>query len=204
MKDIAQRFISGCVLALLTVLCTFLGGIPFFALSIFICLMAAIEWGIVFCSHEDIRKFQLLGFTLIYAFYRSVLNMRENNINLLIATFFVVWATDTGSYFCGKILKGEKLCIQISPNKTVAGFWGGLGFGTLTGTFFALTPLHAFTVSIFSQFGDLLESYLKRIAFIKDSNIDGLKIPGHGGFLDRIDALIFASPISLLYATLFN
>ncbi len=110
-----------------------------------------------------------------------------------------VWLTDTGAYFTGRLLGGAKLSPDISPSKTWSGAFGGL----LTGTALALvawmmaTPspwwigaLFGIALSIIGQIGDLAESGLKRRFRIKDS---GDFIPGHGGFMDRIDSLSFAA-----------
>ncbi len=109
---------------------------------------------------------------------------------------FIVAFCDSGAYFVGKFI-GRTPFSKSSPSKTLEGVIGGVViasfFGTLFGLFmynFWLSLLASVLVSIFAVFGDLFESYLKRRANVKDSaNL----IPGHGGILDRIDAVIFAS-----------
>jgi phosphatidate cytidylyltransferase len=117
-------------------------------------------------------------------------------------TFFLcatVWLTDTGAYFCGKTLRGARLAPDISPSKTWAGFFGGL-IGGQAGALLCLllfNPVNLWIVSamacflsLAAQCGDLFESWVKRQAGVKNSSA---VIPGHGGLLDRIDALIMAS-----------
>jgi phosphatidate cytidylyltransferase len=128
--------------------------------------------------------------------------MRRYNTNDLLKLFIIVWSTDTGAYICGKLIGGTKLAESLSPNKTVSGLLGGVYIGTCAGIFMKGTILSSSLIAFSSQCGDLIESTCKRIAGLKDSNLDGLAIPGHGGILDRIDALLFATPIAFLFSRL--
>ncbi|QOR01161.1 phosphatidate cytidylyltransferase [Campylobacter sp. 2014D-0216] len=108
----------------------------------------------------------------------------------------IVVACDSGAYFIGKLI-GERPFSPTSPNKTLEGVIGGLvcaGIaGTIVGTFefSVIKSIYiSLIVAVFAVIGDLLESYFKRQADIKDS---GSLIPGHGGVLDRIDAIIIAA-----------
>ena len=111
-------------------------------------------------------------------------------------------ASDIGGYICGKIFNGPKLT-KISPNKTYAGAIGSLiltlimisilSFFFLK-TFSIKVLILALTVSIFCQLGDLLFSFLKRKANLKDT---GNFLPGHGGVLDRIDGILIGLPIGI-------
>ena len=131
----------------------------------------------------------------------------QGHLWLLIA-LLIVWAADSGAYFAGrrfgeKWFNGRKLAPTISPNKTVAGLVGGIGAGVaiavlaapLAGATLAQLPLVALVALltvVFSVFGDLFESLLKRHVGAKDS---GTLIPGHGGLLDRVDSLLAALPV---------
>ena len=119
---------------------------------------------------------------------------------ILFFVFFTVWSTDIGAYAVGRSLKGPRLWPSISPNKTWSGFFGGLGFAAivalcLSQAFNASRPVQvveiAIGLSLLGQGGDLFESAMKRRFGVKDS---GNLIPGHGGMLDRIDALLWAAP----------
>ncbi|MCR6574137.1 phosphatidate cytidylyltransferase [Campylobacter insulaenigrae] len=108
----------------------------------------------------------------------------------------IVVACDSGAYFIGKLI-GERAFSPTSPNKTLEGVVGGIVcagvVGTILGTFefSVIKSIYiSLIVAIFAVIGDLLESYFKRQAGIKDS---GNIIPGHGGILDRIDAVIIAA-----------
>lgn len=118
------------------------------------------------------------------------------------------WLADTGGYFFGRFLGKTKLYEAVSPKKTRAGFVGalvGASVGAALASLWYLPALplsHALLLGLFAgaagQMGDLVESLLKRSTGIKDS---GGIVPGHGGMLDRIDALIVVSPIVYLYAS---
>ena len=119
---------------------------------------------------------------------------------MLLFVFIIVWATDIGAYAVGRSLKGPKLAPAVSPNKTWSGFFGGLGFAAIAALCLSLAlnasrPAQvvaiAIGLSLLGQGGDLFESAMKRRFGVKDS---GNLIPGHGGMLDRIDALLLAAP----------
>ncbi len=115
----------------------------------------------------------------------------------------IVWCGDTGAYFAGRSLGKHKLAPRMSPNKTWEGAIGGI-FASLLGAaalrvFYGnafmewpLVIVCSVFGGIFGQLGDLTESSFKRFSGVKDS---GKIFPGHGGFLDRIDGLLFAAPI---------
>jgi phosphatidate cytidylyltransferase len=114
----------------------------------------------------------------------------------------VIWACDTAAYVVGILIGGRKLVPHISPAKTWAGAIGGVVGGTLAGWVCAVTFLDFVTPAtgaglglasaVLGQFGDLVESLLKRDAGLKDS---AQLIPGHGGILDRVDSLLFSAPM---------
>ncbi|EFL90237.1 phosphatidate cytidylyltransferase [Ahrensia sp. R2A130] len=124
----------------------------------------------------------------------------------LLFVFVCVWMTDVVAYFTGRKLQGPKLMPTVSPNKTWSGALGGvLGAIITAGIFMLIFPTIAspwwialaIVLSVCSQTGDLFESWVKRRSGKKDSS--GL-IPGHGGFLDRVDGLLFACvPVALIY-----
>ena len=130
---------------------------------------------------------------------------------LVIVLLLVIWATDIGAYIVGRAVGGPKLAARISPGKTVSGAIGGLlaamavGWAGATilghgGNVWA-AALVAGVVSCVGQAGDLFESGLKRHFDVKDS---GSLIPGHGGLLDRLDAVLTAAPVAALLALLYE
>jgi phosphatidate cytidylyltransferase len=119
----------------------------------------------------------------------------------------IVWSSDIGAYMIGRLAGGPKLVPSISPGKTWSGAVGGLACAALAGLAVAacfssgFSSPHVLTLAIVlgivSQAGDLLESALKRHFGVKDS---GRMIPGHGGLLDRLDALLAVAPVAALLA----
>ncbi|MDO4695168.1 phosphatidate cytidylyltransferase [Porphyromonas sp.] len=118
----------------------------------------------------------------------------------LLPIFVFVWLNDTGAYLVGSKFGKHKLFERISPKKTFEGFAGGILF-TLLGAvaFYYIFPevtsvfywlILALLVGVFSTWGDLFESFIKRTYGVKDS---GNILPGHGGILDRIDSILFAA-----------
>jgi phosphatidate cytidylyltransferase len=126
---------------------------------------------------------------------------------LLLFTLVLVWAGDTAAYFVGRSLGRWKMAPKLSPNKTWEGALASMMASLLVGWIFTRwtgLELHRMLVAAAlgnsaGQMGDLLESAYKRSAGVKDS---GSLLPGHGGMLDRIDALIFAVPVVWYYLKL--
>ena len=121
-----------------------------------------------------------------------------------------VWASDTGAYAAGRLIGGPKLMPAVSPNKTWSGLGGAISGAVLVGAGFALAMPSlsgwrlvalAAALAVISQIGDLMESALKRWHGVKDAS--GL-IPGHGGFMDRVDGLIFVAIAAALFGAWVN
>lgn len=141
------------------------------------------------------------GLLVVGAVVISAIAMRGTTVDGIIAGAIVgsvVWGTDTGAFFTGRLIGGEKLAPHISPGKTWSGALGGLAAGTLAGTVlwivFTDSPIWiggtlSAVMSVLGQLGDLSESAVKRRFRVKDS---GDIIPGHGGLMDRLDSLSFA------------
>lgn len=123
---------------------------------------------------------------------------------LLLFTLVLVWAGDTAAYFVGRSIGRCKLAPQLSPNKTwegaAANLLGALLVAVAFGYWNRIPPIHMLAMaavgSVAGQVGDIFESSWKRSAGVKDS---GTILPGHGGMLDRIDALILAAPAVWYY-----
>ncbi len=130
----------------------------------------------------------------------------ENGVLMIILLCFLVGMGDTGAYYIGRNFGKRKIIPWVSPNKTLEGYLGGLIISISTGCVYkyyllndlAWIPSIIFfaSVAIVAPLGDLFESTLKRAGDIKDS---GSILPGHGGMLDRIDALLFAMPVTYFF-----
>ena len=150
----------------------------------------------------------LLRFTDQYDYmYTAFGNLSAGAVYLWLA-FLGTWASDTLAYFVGSVLGQHKLCPNISPGKTVEGAIGGL-VGSIAGVasmgyLCGLPLLHmiflGILIGIAAPLGDLAESVLKRFTGVKDS---GNILPGHGGILDRFDAIMFSVPVVYYYVTAF-
>jgi len=143
----------------------------------------------------------LLVFGILY-----VVSYKPELKIFFVYSIFVSIASDIGGLIFGKLFKGKKLT-KISPKKTISGSIGSFIFSLLLIPLFSNLLLNynfltliliTIVISLTSQLGDLFISYLKRKAKVKDTSDI---LPGHGGFLDRIDGIIFAIPVGLL---LFN
>jgi phosphatidate cytidylyltransferase len=164
-------------------------------LIIIVCLFCVYEWNKIFKNKNYIY---LIGLLILLFFFLSLLkiyNLEDYNLKFL-WLILIAWLTDIGGYIIGKLFGGPKL-IKISPNKTWSGAFGSLILSQFACLIFFLDSnyilnfnifFYQFLLSIIGQIGDILMSYIKRLNDKKDtSNF----IPGHGGFLDRVDGLIW-------------
>jgi phosphatidate cytidylyltransferase len=153
----------------------------------------------------EIVRTQILGVVYIPLLLVLLIPIRQSpqGFALILTLVLVIFAGDTLALYTGTFLGRHKLCPTISPKKTVEGALGGLGGNLLAGLIMKLAAfpdvawvkgaLFCLAVGAAGQVGDLFESQMKRVSGIKDS---GNILPGHGGMLDRIDALLFAGPVA--------
>jgi phosphatidate cytidylyltransferase len=152
----------------------------------------------------------LIGFFYVPVLLTYFLKLRMINPDWVIFLCLVVWGADSFAYYIGKAYGNARLYKSVSPNKTMAGAYGAFGGAILLSYILNivlnLTPTAALMIicgsvlSIGGIVGDLVESMFKRDAGIKDS---GVIIPGHGGFLDKLDAMLFSAPILYYYIKFF-
>ena len=160
----------------------------------------------------------LLGLLVLVATWIALVELRARSPWLVLAAMAVVWIADTAAYFSGRAFGRRKLAPQVSPGKTwegVYGAWAAVALYALAlvplataasfrpavdGVSIALFVLFALLLACVSVVGDLFESLMKRHAGVKDS---GAALPGHGGILDRIDALLAAMPVAAVAAQHF-
>jgi phosphatidate cytidylyltransferase len=246
-SELAARVVSAAILGVITLLVTYLGGVPFALFWLVAAIAVAIEWttmarieprtllqvvlilglalltgaylfalwpALVFAvmlvgvaaaaaTPRD-RLWGAAGFACAAVLVLALIAVRNHpglGLAGVLWMFAVVWATDVAAYFVGRRVGGPKLWPRVSPNKTWSGFAGGLASGTAAGVIVAaaasrwgvtlpigLAGIAAISAlgSIVGQLGDLAESALKRRFGVKDSS---KLIPGHGGVMDRLDAL---------------
>jgi phosphatidate cytidylyltransferase len=180
-------------------------------------LLAATPWVVLRWPTRSALVLGICGFIVLMGAFVALVELEARSPWLLLAAMAIVWIADTAAYFSGRALGKRKLAPQVSPGKTWegvygafvavafyalaivpfarnAGFGGPLGAGTV-----ALWLALAVAVAALSVVGDLFESWQKRQAGVKDS---GKLLPGHGGVLDRIDALLAAMPALAVGAVL--
>jgi len=157
----------------------------------------------------------LIGVIVLVSGFAALVDIKRlpDSSYLICLLFFLIWGADIGAYFSGKAWGKSKLAPRVSPGKSWVGFYGGLVtsvlIAVLMSLYFGSPPLNSMEglifllacagIAIISVVGDLSISMFKRHRDIKDSS--GL-LPGHGGFLDRIDSLLAASPAFALYLML--
>ncbi len=206
-NELIKRIISSLVLIPLSLFFIIKGSI-LFVLFISLCfILISIEW------HNMAKKksYYFFGYLFLFFSFYSIYNLRNHfdgeYMYLLLITSICVF-TDIGGYTFGKLFKGPKLT-QLSPNKTYSGMIGSyilsiLAILVILNYNFILdnsaetnlsSIIFVFIISTISQIGDIIISYFKRIANIKDT---GKILPGHGGLLDRVDGMIFAFPFSFV------
>lgn len=122
----------------------------------------------------------------------------------------VVWATDTAAYAAGRTVGGPRMAPRLSPNKTWSGLLGGVAAAAVIGAVMAYfvegaypsrMAVTAAVLALVAQAGDITESALKREHDVKNASE---LIPGHGGFMDRVDGLIFAAVLAALFGVIIN
>jgi phosphatidate cytidylyltransferase len=152
----------------------------------------------------------LLGIGLLVATWVALVQLHARSPWVVLAAMAIVWVADTAAYFAGRAFGRRKLASQISPGKSWEGVYGGLAAVAVyamlllpavrqldPGIAAPVWVLLAAALAALSVLGDLFESLLKRQAGVKDS---GNVLPGHGGVLDRVDALLSAMPAAALAA----
>lgn len=166
---------------------------------------------------RDEKPFTQVAYTFLGIIYVSlpfsllniiVFNSGEYRFQIILGILFILWASDTGAYFTGILFGKKKLFERISPKKTWEGSLGGAALALIFAFLFSLYfkdltliqwLVAAALIVIAGVYGDLVESLFKRSISIKDS---GSAIPGHGGFLDRFDGLLLASPFVAAFINL--
>ena len=184
-------------------------GLAFFALSV--CLGALV---LVFRVpiEQGLASMGAIAYGVPYLALpaASLYHLQQLDPWVLVLLFAIVWLGDTAAYYCGRAWGRRKLAPRVSPNKTwegaiasllaavvAAAVWSWLRMGTVSMGLLVL----AVATSLSAQIGDLVESLIKRAAGVKDS---GTLLPGHGGVLDRVDALLFAAPTLFLGLSLMG
>ena len=151
----------------------------------------------------------VIGILYVFGCWKCARALRELNPHWLMFGLMLNWVGDIGAYYIGRRFGKHKLAPQVSPNKSWEGSIASVFTSTLLGSLYlnqflpSVPSWHAVALTaaanIAGQFGALAESAMKRGAHVKDS---GGLLPGHGGFLDRVDSTLFALPVIYAYLKL--
>ena len=202
-------------------------GLAWFAPPLWVLVPSVIWWAFAFVlvisypqlthlwSHQITRS--LIGIVMLLPGFVALVQLKQQADSqfLILLFFFLIWGADIGAYFTGRAFGKRKLAPEVSPGKSWAGVWGGLATSALItigmviwlgkpdlltgrGLFFLTMCLFVVAVSVL---GDLTISMFKRFRGVKDSSN---LLPGHGGFLDRLDSLLSAGPVFALFILMFD
>jgi len=212
MSSLVKRVISSAVMLPLVLGAMWYGSWAFLLLICALTIASVFEWGrMALSGDKKMKDFIILSvgylYILIAASAMIFLRLKnENGFALTLLVFGMIWATDICAYFSGKAIGGPKMAPKISPNKTWAGMIGGMAGAAIVASLFMLDAYRPAALedwsllcmiilgacfAVIGQAGDLLISAMKRKYGVKDT---GNLIPGHGGVLDRVDALLLAAP----------
>ena len=208
-KELQKRILSSIILIPLSFFFIIQGSFTFIFFLSLVLLVTSFEW-LKMTNNKDLLR--ALGlFFLFFSFYTAIYLRQFIGLNFFLFLIIVCVFTDIGGYLFGKIFKGPRLT-AISPNKTYSGVFGSFIVSLISGIIYIkylgqkskilldtdliFVILLILFISTISQIGDLIISYFKRKAKLKDT---GRILPGHGGFLDRIDGIIFVMPITYLF-----
>ena len=221
-KELQKRIFTSFILTFVLVVCLFLNKFSWLILVIAASIIIFLEFNNlvnkIWKKKEFSKHFiKIICFFYLLLFIYSAYFVYEIGLLGIIIVLSICIFSDIGGYVVGKTIGGKKL-IKISPNKTISGAIGSFLFSLIPiGVFFIIynytnnnlfnlsEPLievifFSLAISLICQLGDLLISYFKRKAKVKDT---GTILPGHGGILDRIDGIIFGIPFGLLLLILF-
>mgnify|MGYP001223747215 FL=1 len=207
-KELQKRILSSIILIPVSFFFIIQGSLTFIFFISLIFLLTSFEW---FRMTKNKDLLRIFGLFFLFLSFSSTIYLRQYiGLNFFLFLIIICIITDTGGYIFGKIFKGPRLT-KISPKKTYSGmigsFLSSLLFGIIyikylgkkSKTLLETDPIFIILLIIFislvSQIGDLIISYFKRKAKLKDT---GKILPGHGGFLDRIDGIILVMPITYL------
>lgn len=215
-SEIQKRILSSLIITPIIIFFIFQDKPLFIFFLVILFLASCNEW----LNMNTEYRYKILGILWLFTSFFLAYLLRETfSIELFLLIIVICVFTDLGGYFFGKFLKGPKLT-KISPNKTYSGSIGGLICSEIAATIYIkiiymydVTDkfilnlngneyeldikffIFVILISMVSQIGDLIISFFKRRAKIKDT---GTILPGHGGILDRIDGVIFTMPVSYL------
>ena len=220
-KELQKRIFTSFILTFVLLVCLFLNKFSWLILVIITSIISFIEFNNLLkkiWKKNKLLKYliNLIFFIYLLLFIYSAFQIYQKSLTGLIFVLMICIFSDIGGYTVGKIIGGKKLT-KISPNKTISGTIGSFVFSLVPLVFYlliyeitnnndfkisniVLIVFLSLSISFICQLGDLLISYFKRKAKVKDT---GSLLPGHGGMLDRIDGIMFGITAALIINFLF-
>jgi len=204
----ALGYITGCGIIWAAYIGSFEMIVGLIILNLIVCALISLHRFKTDSGVSEIITKQVLGIVYIPLFLSCLILIRNgaDGGTWIYFLLFIVFCGDVAAYHCGSSFGRHKLCPAVSPGKTIEGSIGGLAANLVAGALFkhfflpllpwGLSLLFFIATGVAGQVGDLFESQLKRVGNRKDS---GALLPGHGGILDRIDALLFAAPVAYCF-----
>ena len=203
MNEFTKRLLTSIVILIITIFFLFSESFLFAFFLVLTFIFTSREWINLSSNHN--KLILASGITILILSFTAAFFLQKKNLNYFILLILISIFSDIGGYIFGKIFRGPKLT-KISPNKTYSGMFGSYFTSFVVGILYIdyvsvnsifienkLSFLHIclliILISSINQLGDLLISYFKRLRGFNDT---GNMLPGHGGFLDRIDGLIFS------------
>ena len=208
-KELKKRVITSIILIAIVLNCLFINNFSWLLLLIIVSFICWFEF--INLTKKIWRRKTIIILPIIFSFLFLCLftytaygyRIEEGAVGILFVLGICIFS-DIGGYIIGKSIGGKKLT-KISPNKTISGSFGSFLFSLLPlgilmilgfkEDFSVKIILFCLLISLACQIGDLIISYFKRLAKVKDT---GKILPGHGGMLDRIDGVIFAIPSTII------
>jgi CDP-diglyceride synthetase len=215
-KNFFLRIFSGTILGSITTFCLWKGSFYFSIFILTVAIISYLEWFTIVANNLGDKEFSeyksymmgwgIAGLILILPCAISITYLRYTaGFEKILYLILTIISTDIGAFIFGKIIGGPKLAPSISPGKTMSGSVSGIIVAILTACILKITGvininyqaliICTLILSIVSQVGDLIESGFKRHFGVKDSSN---LIPGHGGFLDRIDSFLLTAPAFMI------
>lgn len=200
-NEFTERAIYGTLLAAVSLVALYFGGTVFSVYAAIITVLMAFEFKRIVTARKVPWRLMWYVIMVVYLIIpvMSIVALRTINYDATIWLVMTIAASDIGGYAVGNLIGKHKLAPYISPGKTWEGLAGCCFFAAIASYSYTQMPeylIFGFMIGLISQAGDLTESLIKRYFGVKNS---ASVIPGHGGFMDRMDGYLYAAPLVLFW-----
>lgn len=201
-NEFQERVFYGTLLAVVSIAAIYMGGFTFSIFTAFVTTLMGFEFWKIIHTRKNVPlrgMWYLIMFVYLIIPATCLVMLRAINYDVTLWLVMTIAASDIGGYAVGKAMGKHKLAPGISPNKTWEGLIGCCVFAAIASAAYTQMPeyiVFGIFIGLISQAGDLTESLIKRYFGVKNS---ASIIPGHGGFMDRLDGYIYAAPLVLFW-----